>query len=87
MSIVDEARAAELENRYTVGLFGRLSNQIEALEAAVIDALSSLVAAVSLLERGEKKAAPSDKMFAQMLIDYNSAIERTQDVLTQEVIK
>ena len=37
--------------------------------------LASLVAAVSLLERGGKKAAPSDSMFAQMLTDYRAAID------------
>lgn len=37
--------------------------------------LASLVAAVSLLENGGKKAAASDKMFDQMLADYRKAIE------------
>ncbi len=37
--------------------------------------LASLVAAVSLLERGGKKAAASDKMFEVMLADYRKAIE------------
>jgi len=35
----------------------------------------SLVAAVSLLEQGGKQAAPSNKMFSQMLRDYKKAIE------------
>jgi hypothetical protein len=35
----------------------------------------SLIAAVSLLESGGKKAAGSDKMFAQMLKDYKASIE------------
>jgi hypothetical protein len=37
--------------------------------------LASLVAAVSLLKRGGKKAAASDKMFEIMLSDYDAAIE------------
>ncbi len=40
------------------------------------DVLAHLVAATSLLERGGKQAAPSDKMFAQMIADYNASIER-----------
>lgn len=36
---------------------------------------ASLAAAISLLEKGGKKAAPSDKMFEQMLIDYRRALE------------
>jgi hypothetical protein len=33
---------------------------------------ASLAAAISLLEKGGKKAAPSDKMFEQMLTDYRN---------------
>ena len=43
---------------------------------ALVDVLASLAAAISLLERGGKKAAPSDKMFEQMLIDYRASLER-----------
>lgn len=56
---------------------------VKALEEAATDALASLVAAVSLLERGGKRAAPSDKMFAVMLADYNASIERTRAALTR----
>lgn len=43
----------------------------------LIRALASLAAAISLLERTPKakKAAPSDKMFEQMLTDYRAALE------------
>lgn len=37
--------------------------------------LAALVAAVSLLKRGSKKAAPSDTMFDIMIADYEKAIE------------
>jgi hypothetical protein len=48
------------------------------LREAVMDTLAHLVAATSLLSRGgTRKAAPSDKMFSQMLKDYAAAIERT----------
>ncbi len=50
----------------------------------LIDLLSSLVAAVSLLKRGSKKAAPSDKMFDQMISDYERAIERGRKELMNE---
>ena len=53
------------------------------LTDALSDVLSSLVAAVSLLERGGKKAAPSDKMFVQMLKDYSASIERGRAVLIE----
>ena len=35
-----------------------------------------LAGAVSLLERTDKKSAPSDKMFDQMINDYRTAIDR-----------
>ena len=43
----------------------------------LIRVLASLAAAISLLERTPKakKAAPSDKMFEQMLSDYRNALE------------
>ena len=51
------------------------------LREAVLDCLASLVASTSLLERGGKKAASSDKMFAQMLKDYEASIERARQAL------
>jgi hypothetical protein len=49
----------------------------------LIDVLAALAAAVSLLERTPqaKKAAPSDKMFAQMIADYKAALERGRAAL------
>lgn len=46
-------------------------------ERILIRCLASLAAAISLLERTPKakKAAPSDKMFEQMLTDYRAALE------------
>lgn len=54
----------------------RLREENARLREALIDILASLVASVDLLERGGKKAAPSDKMFEQMLVDYKNTIER-----------
>lgn len=44
------------------------------MRETAINALASLVAAVDLLERGGRKAAPSDRMFDQMLRDFNKVI-------------
>lgn len=55
------------------------------MTAVELDALTrvtaSLIAAISLLERGGKKAAPSDKMFGMMLADYRRAAEKGRAVL------
>jgi hypothetical protein len=55
---------------------------VKAVEAAV-DAGASLAAAISLLERGGRKAAPSNKMFDQMLVDYRNSLERTRATLAE----
>lgn len=47
--------------------------------------LASLAAAISLLERGGKEAAPSDKMFDQMLTDYRAALEAGRAALPRTV--
>lgn len=50
-------------------------------QEALIPALASLAAAISLLERSPKTAAPSDKMFDQMLDDYRKSLEEARSVL------
>lgn len=50
----------------------------------LMDVLAHLVAAVSLLEAGGKKAAPSNKMYAQMLKDYKASIARGRSYLKAE---
>lgn len=52
-------------------------------DEALIGALSGLVAAISLLERGGKKAAASDKMFDQMLKDYNASADKARATLAK----
>lgn len=47
----------------------------------LVSVMASLAAAISLLERGGKKAAPSDKMFDQMLADYRGSLERARQFL------
>ena len=50
---------------------------------AFVAALASLAAAISLLERTprSKKAAASDKMFDQMIVDYKKALEEGRAAL------
>lgn len=55
--------------------------EIERLREAAISTTASLVAAVSLLKRGSKKAAPSDVMFDLMIADYEVSIERARAAL------
>lgn len=52
---------------------------VSPIVGAFTDVLGSLVAAVSLLERGGKQAASSNKMFAQMLKDYKVSVLRGRD--------
>jgi hypothetical protein len=48
------------------------------LRDACVDAAAHLAAAISLLERGGEKAAPSNKMFRQMMEDYKASLKRTR---------
>ncbi len=69
-----EAQAAEIER-----LRGDLKRAVE----AGVDVAASLSAAISLLQRGGKKAAPSDKMFNQMLADYNASLDRLRTIFAE----
>ena len=55
--------------------------EVARLRAVAIQTAASLAAAISLLERGGKKAAASDKMFAQMLTDYRNALNEARKAL------
>lgn len=46
----------------------------------LMDVTASLAAAISLLENTPKakKAAPSDRMFDQMLVDYTASLRRAR---------
>jgi len=74
--------AADLKS--TIETIGVLNARIAELEAALKDATVRLVAAISLLERGGKKAAPSNKMFEQMLVDYKNGVERARAALGEK---
>lgn len=53
------------------------------LEEALKDTLSHLVAAASLLSHSPKTAAPSNKMFDQMVVDYKAAAKRSRAALAE----
>jgi len=61
-----------------------LEAERDRLEGALIHTASHLAAAISLLEHGGKKAAPSDKMFDQMLKDYHGSLEMARAALKSE---
>lgn len=53
-------------------------------KSVAIDLAAHLAAAISLLERGgkaAKKAAPSDKMFDQMIRDYKASLHRGREAI------
>jgi hypothetical protein len=52
-------------------------------DQVLIDVIVSLTAAISLLENGGKKAAPSDAMFSIMLTDYTKSLERARAYLKE----
>ena len=61
--------------------------RVAVLEGALTDTSASLAAAISLLERSPKTAAPSDRMFDQMLQDYRASLGRARAAITQQEIK
>jgi len=62
----------------TLALALDLAAERERLREALIRTAASLVAAISLLERGGKKAAASDTMFAAMLKDYQASVDKAR---------
>ena len=59
------------------------AERIKKLRRALINTGANLLAAISLLENGGKKAAPSDKMFEIMLSDYRAAGDRAAALLKE----
>ena len=60
-----------------------MRERIKRLKRALINTGTNLLAAISLLENGGKKAAPSDKMFEIMLSDYRAAADRAAALLKE----
>lgn len=61
----------------------RLEAKVVRLEKVSIGVAASLAASISLLERGGKKAAASNKMFDQMLVDYRGYLEQFRAALAE----
>lgn len=57
---------------------------VHRLESALLDVAGSLAAAISLLENGSKKAAPSDKMFDIMLNDYRASLDHAREIWKEQ---
>lgn len=64
-----------------VAATARLIAAAPELHEHLLKTLASLTAAISLLERDGKRAAPSDGMFEQMLDDYRQAASAAREVL------
>jgi hypothetical protein len=56
---------------------------VKELVEAQINVTVHLIAAISLLKRGGKKSAPSNKMFDQMIIDYEKSAEVGRKSITK----
>jgi hypothetical protein len=81
-SSTDRMEALEALNHAEV-----LEAEVERLREALIRTAAHLAAAIDLLERGgkaAKRAAPSDKMFDQMLTDYRNALDDARAALAGE---
>lgn len=68
-------------------LIRRLRDERDEARKTLIKTAVHLAAAISLLEKGgkaAKKAAPSDKMFDQMLKDYRSSLSRARAALKSQ---
>ena len=80
-----EKRVKTFSEGWGVADKGRLEAEAKLAKAvkAAVDTCASLAAAISLLDRGGKKAAPSNKMFDQMMADYRASLERTRTTLAE----
>ena len=73
--------SAQGEAMNLAGYLSQRDAENAALREALKDVTVHLIAAHSLLAKSSKKAAPSDKMFDQMLRDYKRAFERGRAAL------
>lgn len=70
---------ADFINRANARLIAAAPEMAEVLMGTTV----SLIAAISLLERGGKKAASSDRMFAHMLSDYQKSVDEARALLAR----
>lgn len=73
----------EAECRYLRGELNVTKAKLAKAVEAMLDSGASLAAAISLLENNGKKAAPSNKMFEMMLVDYRNSLERTRTIYAE----
>jgi hypothetical protein len=69
-----DARMCDTRRSFWTPLFAHPTPDDASLEAFK-GTLAALAAAISLLDRGSKKAAASDRMFDAMLSDYRKALD------------
>jgi len=62
----------------------RLRSRVAELERTLTRTSANLMAAISLLKAGGRDAAPSDKMFRQMLNDYEKAAQDGREKLLED---
>ena len=70
-------------SRWRKGLASLASPERPVERERMVAMAAALAAAISLLERGGKKAAASDKVFDQMLKDYRKALNNGRSVLSE----
>jgi len=83
---VPEIIAALRERDEAADTIEALQRQLAEAKAALLDTAASLAASISLLEKGgkaAKKAAPSDRMFDQMVVDYTASLDRARAALAK----
>jgi hypothetical protein len=87
LRLADELELKTYPTPYTTTSAARelrsLHHVNQELVEALLDVLAHLVASHSLLQRGGKKAAPSDTMFMQMLNDYEKSINNGREILAK----
>ena len=82
--ITDHLDAAENHIDQLEARIEALTAEVERKDAALVNCAASLAAAISLLENGgkaAKRAAASDKMFDQMILDYKASLNRARAAL------
>ena len=82
-ALTEQLAAARRDAEEAEAYAGELEGQLAKAVGAGVSVAASLNAAISLLERGGKKAAASNKMFAQMLVDYTASLDRFRTAIAE----
>jgi len=84
--LIDPNTESEGDEAYDLGVrhcAAALRSKLEMAKEALKETLPALAAAISLLSRSPKKAAPSDTMFDIMLEDYKKALDAGRAIFTE----